>query len=105
MPRYFTVASGNIGSEKRRNPYVPIFNSTPASMTEPAVGASVCASGNHVWNGNIGTLIANAKKNPQKSHFCSQRVGGVDMGTDSHGGEPSAHPRRNWPGRTAPKRG
>ena len=37
-------------------------------MTEPAVGASVCASGNQVWNGNIGTLMAKAKKNPQNSH-------------------------------------
>ena len=36
---------------------------TPARITEPAVGASVCASGSHVWNGNIGTLIANARKN------------------------------------------
>src|SRR5437667_12795011 len=36
-------------------------------MTEPAVGASVCASGSQVWNGNIGTLMANAKKKPQKS--------------------------------------
>ena len=26
----------------------------------PAVGASVCASGSHVWNGNAGILIANA---------------------------------------------
>src|SRR5436190_7857861 len=32
---------------------------TPASRTEPIVGASVCASGSHVWNGHIGTLTAN----------------------------------------------
>jgi hypothetical protein len=31
-------------------------------MTEPAVGASTCASGSQVWNGNIGILIANARK-------------------------------------------
>ena len=31
-------------------------------MTETAVGASTCASGSQVWNGNIGTLIAKAKK-------------------------------------------
>src|SRR5207244_8613937 len=54
-------------SDLRINPYVPIFSSTPARMTEPAVGASVCASGNQVWNGNIGTLMAKAKKKPQKS--------------------------------------
>src|SRR5208282_1905917 len=64
------VASGYIGTEKRRKPYVPIFSKTPARMTEPAVGASVCASGSQVWNGNIGTLMANAKKNPQKSQVC-----------------------------------
>ena len=32
------------------------------------MGASVCASGSQVWNGNIGTLMAKAKKNPQNSH-------------------------------------
>src|SRR5260370_36283256 len=52
-------------------PYVPIFSKTPARITEPAVGASVCASGSHVWNGNMGTLMANAKKKPQKSHTFS----------------------------------
>src|ERR1700682_1185567 len=61
---------GSSGSEKRINPYVPIFNKTPARMTDPAVGASVCASGSHVWNGNIGTLIANAKKNAQNRSTC-----------------------------------
>ena len=28
----------------------------PAKMTEPGVGASTWASGNHKWNGTIGTL-------------------------------------------------
>ena len=40
---------------------MPIFSSTPARITLPAVGASVCASGSQVWNGNIGTLIAKAR--------------------------------------------
>ena len=31
--------------QKRSRPYVPILSSTPARMTEPDVGASVCASG------------------------------------------------------------
>src|SRR5207249_8815415 len=48
-------------------PYVPILSSTPASSTEPAVGASTWASGSQVWNGNSGTLTANAMKNPRKS--------------------------------------
>src|SRR6266852_8164238 len=58
---------GKNGSEKRTNPYVPIFSRTPARMTEPAVGASVWASGSQVWKGNMGTLMAKAKKKPQKS--------------------------------------
>src|SRR5271170_7127707 len=62
--------SGKNGSEKRMKPYVPIFSRTPARITEPAVGASVCASGSHVWNGNMGTLMANAKKNAQKRSTC-----------------------------------
>ena len=38
-----------------------------ASITEPAVGASVWASGSQVWNGNIGTLIAKARKKARKA--------------------------------------
>ncbi len=64
-------ASGRIGRLKRRKPYVPIFRRTAARMTEPAVGASVCASGSQVWNGNIGTLIAKPRKNARKIHHCS----------------------------------
>ncbi len=36
-------------------------------MTEPAVGASTWASGSQVWNGNIGTLMANARKKARNS--------------------------------------
>ena len=50
---------------------MPIFSSTPARMTEPAVGASTWASGSQVWNGNIGTLIANPRKNASQTHSCS----------------------------------
>src|SRR5438094_7474440 len=42
----------------------------PARMTEPAVGASTCASGNQVWNGNIGTLMAKARKKARKAASC-----------------------------------
>ena len=45
-----------------------------ARMTEPAVGASVCASGSQVWNGNIGTLIAKARKNARKAAIWSPSV-------------------------------
>ena len=40
-------------------------------MTDPAVGASVCASGSQVWNGNIGTLTANPRKNARNTQRCS----------------------------------
>src|ERR1017187_8259462 len=45
-------ASGQSGSEKRRNPYVPIFRRTPARMTEPAVGASTCHR-RHLFPGGL----------------------------------------------------
>ena len=64
------VASGTMGRLNRMNPYVPIFSSTAARMTEPAVGASVWASGSQVWNGNIGTLTANPRKKARKIHHC-----------------------------------
>jgi len=37
-----------MGKENLRKPYPPIFNRTPAKITEPAVGASACASGSHI---------------------------------------------------------
>ena len=37
-------------------------------MIDPATGAWTCASGNQVWNGNIGTLIANASANARNIH-------------------------------------
>src|SRR5512140_1734285 len=68
-------APAQIGSENRTKPYVPILRRTPARITEPAVGASTCASGSHVWKGNSGTLIAKPRKKAQKSH--SWRSGGI----------------------------
>src|SRR3954451_11985208 len=66
------AARGSRGSEKRRKPYVPIFSRTLASTTDPAVGASVCASGSHVWNGNMGTFTAKPRKNAQKTHHWTE---------------------------------
>src|SRR6267143_389480 len=60
-------APGKSGRQKRIMPYVPIFSMTEASITEPAVGASTCASGSHVCNGNSGTLMAKATKNARNS--------------------------------------
>ena len=39
---------------------MPSFSITPARITEPAVGASVWASGSQVCSGNSGTFTANA---------------------------------------------
>ena len=50
---------------------MPIFSRTAARITEPAVGASVCASGSQVWNGNIGTLMAKPRKSARKIHHCA----------------------------------
>jgi len=48
---------------------VPIFRRTPARITEPPVGACVCASGNQVCNGNSGTLTANPIAMATNSHL------------------------------------
>src|SRR5713226_3726258 len=73
QPRTFVcmITSGKNGIEKRIKPYVPIFSRTPARITEPAVGASTWASGSQVWKGNIGTLMAKAKKKEKKSQTFS----------------------------------
>ena len=50
----------------RMKPYVPSFRRMAARITEPTVGAWVCASGSQVWNGNIGTLMAKPRNIPPK---------------------------------------
>ena len=47
---------------------MPSFNMTPASTTEPAVGAWVWASGSQVCTGNTGTFTAKATAKPRNSH-------------------------------------
>jgi hypothetical protein len=42
----------------------------PARITEPAVGASTCASGNQVWTGHIGILTAKDAKKAENSQVC-----------------------------------
>ena len=44
----FIAEPGKSGSANRRNPNVPIFSMIPARITDPAVGASTCASGSQV---------------------------------------------------------
>jgi hypothetical protein len=63
------AASGRTGNAILTNPYVPIFSRMPARCTEPTVGASVCASGSHVWNGHMGTLMANPRNSPMNAMF------------------------------------
>src|SRR5918992_6010528 len=63
-------ACGNIGSEKRRKPYPPIFRRIAARMTEPAVGASTWASGSQVCTGHIGIFTAKDAKNANHSQGC-----------------------------------
>ena len=42
------AACGKCGNATRSRPYAPVFRSSPARMTLPAVGASVWASGSQV---------------------------------------------------------
>ena len=46
---------------------------TAARMTEPPVGACTWASGNHVWKGNMGTLMAKASAKAANSQHCVVR--------------------------------
>ncbi len=50
---------------------MPNLSSTPARMTEPAVGASTCASGSQVCSGNSGTLMAKASAKAAKHQICA----------------------------------
>ena len=69
-------AYGNIGRHSRKMPYVPNFSSTPASSTLPAVGASTCASGNHVCSGNTGTFTMKPTLIARNSAICIRSSSG-----------------------------
>ena len=71
---HFSNPKGTIGNNHLISPKVPIFSMTPASTTDPGVGASTWASGNQVCSGKIGTLIAKAKANAKNS----KRAGGAN---------------------------
>src|SRR6266496_1573011 len=45
----------------------------PARITEPAVGASTCASGSQVCTGHIGIFTANEAKNASHAQVCNER--------------------------------
>ena len=44
-----------------------------ARITEPAVGASTCASGSQVCTGHIGIFTANEAKNASHAQVCRPR--------------------------------
>ena len=109
---HFTAACGRNGMAMRTKPYVPSFSRIAARITEPCVGAWVCASGSQVWNGNIGTLTAKPMNMPakiqiavflatpapfSKNHWkvkLAVRVGAVALGDDEQGDERHEHQRR-----------
>jgi hypothetical protein len=66
-------AFGNNPSEYRIKPKPPNFNKIPAKITEPAVGASQCASGSHIWNGTSGIFTAKDKKKANQ-HIFSEKA-------------------------------
>jgi hypothetical protein len=70
MGAKYEDAYGKTGREYRKNPYAPSLSSIPASITEPDVGASTCASGNHRCKGIMGTLTAKEKKNASQRISC-----------------------------------
>jgi len=60
-------APGNSGRHRVSIPKVPTLSSTPTSSTDVPAGACSAASGSQECTGNIGALIAKARKKPRKS--------------------------------------
>ena len=73
-------------------------------MTETGVGASTWASGNQVWNGNIGILMANPMKRPTKATFAnsSPRIGGALRKTPAWPCRASSTRLKVWPADIVP---
>src|ERR1700722_9559897 len=69
----YAATPGKSGTAKRTNPNVPIFSMIDARITDPAVGASTCASGSQVWNGHIGIFTAKDAKKANQAHICKER--------------------------------
>ena len=72
-----------------------------ARITEPAVGASTCASGSQVCTGHIGIFTANEAKKASQAQVCRPRgkpclqqrrdVGGAGVPVHRHDGEQHQH--------------
>lgn len=71
------VASWKEGKSILKKPYNPIFNSIAANMTEPSVGDSTCASGNHKWTGKMGILTLKEIKNKHHKRYSIERLNSV----------------------------
>src|SRR5690606_32496876 len=65
-----TTPSGTTGNSQRTTPNNPIFTISALRIIVTGVGDCSYVSGCHVWNGNIGILIANAIKMSQNTHCC-----------------------------------
>jgi len=54
---------------------------TPARITDPPVGASTWASGNHVWSGHVGNFVPKAMRRPTNARSASGPggIGRVEM--------------------------
>ena len=63
------AASGKSVMQNRIIPNVPTLSSTPRRRIDVPGVADFAASGNQVWNGHNGALIANAMKKPRKRKF------------------------------------
>ena len=65
----YAEASGNKPREYLKKPKPPSFNKIPAKITDPAVGASQCASGNQIWKGIRGIFTAKEEKKASQHSF------------------------------------
>ncbi len=65
--------SGKRPKEYLKKPKPPNFSKIPARITLPEVGASQCASGNHMWKGTNGILTAKDKKKANQQNL-SEKV-------------------------------
>ncbi len=99
------MASGRVGTTIRTIPYVPILSRTPASSTDPTVGAAVWASGSQVCNGHIGRLDREPAEDQQRGEqlrttgHLRTEAGGQGhhvsrAGVDDHDQEPRQHDDR-----------
>ena len=87
---------------------MPSFSITPARITDPAVGASVWASGSHVCRGNSGTLTAKASVNARKIQRTTDQSHGAAPPESSTTFRSSAISTRSndsgWPSRSSATR-